>query len=66
MSEVVYRSQVTIERLRGPVRRAELPGRDEPVMYGVHGAIAEHYGVTPEEFPPEATTLDHVVAAAGG
>ena len=66
MSEVVYRSRVTIERVRGPVRRAQLPGRDEPVMYGMHGAVAEHYGVSPEDFPSEATTLDHVVGAAGG
>lgn len=66
MSEVVYRSRVTIERVRGPMRRAHLPGRDEPVMYGMHGEVAEHYGVSPEDFPSEATTLDHVVGAAGG
>ena len=28
---------------------------------------AQHvYGVSPEQFPPHATTLDYVVAAAGG
>ena len=26
----------------------------------------EHYGVRPEQYPPHATTLDYVVAAAGG
>lgn len=67
MSEqVTYRSEVHIERLRGPIRRAWLPGRREPVTFGVHGAIAEHYGVSPDEYPPEATTIDHLVAAAGG
>ncbi len=67
MSEqVTYRSEVHIERLRGPIRRARLPGRREPVTFGVHGAIAEHYGVSPDEYPPEATTIDHLVAAAGG
>ncbi len=64
MSEVVYTAQVRIERTKGPVRRAFLPATAEPVMFGVHGAIAEHYGVTPQE--EYATTLDHVIAAAGG
>jgi hypothetical protein len=64
MGDVVYRSDVRIERVRGPVRRAYLPATEEPTMFGVHGAIADHYGVQPEqEF---ATTLDHVIAAAGG
>jgi hypothetical protein len=35
-------------------------------MYGVHGAVAEHYGVPDGAFDVHATTLDHVVAAAGG
>ncbi|MFQ5525055.1 MAG: hypothetical protein ACE5GX_02215 [Thermoanaerobaculia bacterium] len=66
MSEEVYTSKVRIERLRGPVRLAFLPAEDRPVMFGVHSEIAEHYGVSPEDFPPTATTLDYVVAAAGG
>ena len=64
--EVVYRSEVTIVRDRGPERRAFLPAADEPVRFGVHGAIAEHYGVEPDAHPPTPATLDHVVAAAGG
>ena len=66
MSEDVYTSNVRIERIGGPVRRAFLPAEDEPVMFGVHSEIAEHYGVDPADFPPMATTLDYVVAAAGG
>ncbi len=66
MSEVVYRSHVQIERLKGPMRRATLPARSEPVTFGVHAEVAEHYGVDPEEFPPDTTTLDYVVAAAAG
>lgn len=66
MSEVVYRSRVTIERERGPLRHATLPGRDEPVRFGVHGAVAEHYGVDVDEYGSNATTLDYVVAAAAG
>jgi hypothetical protein len=66
MGEPIYVSEVRIERRGGPIRAAFLPAEDEPTIYGVHGAVAEHYGVAPEEFPPRATTLDHVVAAAAG
>jgi len=66
MPDVVYRSQVRIERVGGPVRRAYLPAEPEPVLFGVHGAVAEHYKVPPDAFPPHATTLDYIVAAAAG
>ena len=66
LAETVYSSRVRIERIRGPVRRAHLPSEETPVTFGVHSEIAEHYGVDPDRFPPHATTLDYVVAAAGG
>lgn len=66
MNDDVYTSNVRIERIGGPVRRAFLPAEERPVEFGVHSEIAEHYGVKPEDFPPTATTLDYVVAAAGG
>ena len=43
MPEIVYRSEVRIERVKGPVRRAYLPAESQPVTFGVHGAVAEHY-----------------------
>lgn len=61
---VVYRSHVRIERVGGAFRRAWLPARDEAVELGVHGAVAEHYGVRDEIERP--TTLDYVIAAAAG
>lgn len=64
--EVVYRSQVRVKRLRGPIRQAWLPAREEPISFGVHSEVAEHYRVDPDAYPPDATTLDYVVAAAGG
>lgn len=64
--EIAYTSKSTIERVRGPIRRAYLPQTKEPVMFGVHSEVAEHYGVDPELFEPMATTLDYVVAAAAG
>jgi hypothetical protein len=66
MSEVVYRSNVRIERVKGPVRRAYLPAKPEPVIFGVHGAVAKHYKVPPDILEPHATTLDYIVAAAAG
>jgi hypothetical protein len=32
----------------------------------VHDAIAKHYGVSPGDYPPDAATLDYIVAATGG
>ena len=66
MSEVVYRSEVRIERVTGPVRKAYLPAEAIPVVFGVHGAIAEHYNGPPAVLEPHATTLDYIIAAAAG
>jgi len=67
MSDVVYVSNVRIERQVGPFRIAHLPGEPEPVKFSVHGAVAKHYGVDEARLAEShATTLDYVVAAAGG
>lgn len=62
--EPLYLSEVRIEKLEGPHRKAWIHPFDEPLEFGVHGAISEFYGATTAE--PLPTTLDHVVAAAGG
>lgn len=64
--EPVYVSEVRIERVGGALRRAFLPAREEPVLFGVHSAIAEHYGVPLEGLEAHPTTLDYVVASAAG
>ena len=64
--EVVYRSLVRIERLKGPLRRAYLPANLDPVFFGVHAEVAEHYGVDTNVIDPHTTTLDYLIAAAGG
>ena len=66
MGEIVYRSEVDVERARGPLRHARLPAEDHAVAFGVHGAVAAHYGAAEGSFEPHATTLDYVVAAAAG
>ena len=63
---VVYTSTIRIERVKGPLRRAYLPAEEEPVLFGVHSEIAEHYGVDVAVYEPHATTLDYVVSAAAG
>ena len=66
MADVVYTSHVRVERIRGPLRRAELPGSEEPVFFGVHDEVADHYGVPRGSDAERSTTLDYVVAAAAG
>ena len=66
MDKVVYRSEVRLERGAGGVRRAWLPAEKEPALFGVHGAVAAHYGRAPGSYQPHATTIDYVVAATGG
>ena len=67
MSAVVYTSRVHIERVKGPLRIARLPGEARPVVFSVHGAIAEHYKVDPAALTEShAATLDYVVAATAG
>ena len=66
MGNVSYVSRVRIERVKGSLRRAYVPAEREPVLFGVHDEVAEHYRAQPGAFEPHATTLDYVVAAAAG
>jgi hypothetical protein len=67
MSEVVYTSKSRIERKRGPLRIAHLPGESEPVIYSVHGAIAEHYKMNPAMLTEShSSTIDYGISATTG
>ena len=67
MSDVVYTSRVRLERRRGPLRIAYLPGESHPVTFSVHGAIAEHYKIDPATLSEShAATIDYVIAATAG
>jgi hypothetical protein len=64
---VVYRSKSRIERVKGPVRLAYLPGEPQPVTFSVHDEIAEHYRIDPATLPEShAATIDYVIAATAG
>lgn len=65
-NEVVYTSHVRIERIAGPLRKAFLPVEGSPIFFSVHTEVAQHYGVDLTVVEAHATTLDYVVAAAGG
>ena len=67
MSDVVYISKSRIERKSGPLRIAHLPGESQPVMYSVHGAIAQHYKVDPAKLKEShSSTIDYVISATAG
>jgi hypothetical protein len=65
MGEVVYRAEIPLTRIKGPLRLAKLPSEPEPVRFGTHGAIARHYGLN-DVREPHATTIDYVIASVGG
>ena len=61
--DVVYVSNIQVERIKGPLRRVTLPAEAEPMYFSVHSEIAEHYGVDNNMVEPHVTTLDMVVAS---
>ncbi|HYL13914.1 MAG TPA: hypothetical protein VEV41_12810 [Terriglobales bacterium] len=66
MSQPIYVYEGIIERRSGAIRLAKLPAESAPVQFGVHGAIAKHYGLNPTAIKePRAATLDYVIAATG-
>ena len=67
MSDVVYVSRSRIERRQGPLRITYLPGESQPVIFSVHGAIAQHYKVDPASLmESHSSTIDYVISATAG
>ena len=67
MGQVVYVSRSRIVRQAGPLRTAQIPGEAQPVVFSVHGAIAEHYKIDPAKLQgSHASTIDYVIAATAG
>ena len=65
MAEPTYVYEGKIERGSGAIRTTLLPAEAAPVSFGVHGAIAKHYGLDPAKIKePRAATIDYVIAAA--
>ena len=67
MADPTYVFEAVIERGAGAVRTVHMPAEANPVRFGVHGAIAKHYGLDPAAVKePHATTIDYVIAATAG
>jgi hypothetical protein len=64
MKEAIEISKITIIQDERPNRRAYIGNFEEPIIYGVHGGVKNFYKVEPKEEHP--STLDHIVASAGG
>jgi hypothetical protein len=64
MPQPTYVYEGKIDRGQGAIRLAQLPAEAAPVLFGVHGAIAKHYGLDPATIKePRAATIDYVIAA---
>jgi hypothetical protein len=63
MNEPLYRAESRIEVLDGLHRRAHL-ALGHTVDFGVHGAIRQHYKLSPPRELP--LPVDYIVAATGG
>lgn len=66
MAKLIHESKVKIhkEAKKKKIKVAQFEGFPDVVRMGVHGGVAEHFKVQPDE--PLPTTLDYVVAAIGG
>ena len=64
--EVVYVSNIRVERIKGPYRRVYMPVEEEPIYLSTHSEIAEYYKHEPGVHPIHSSTLDYLVAAAAG
>jgi uncharacterized OsmC-like protein len=66
MAKLIHLSKVKLnkEAKAKKIKVAEFAGFPGKVRMGVHGGVAEHFKIQPDE--PLPTTLDYVVAAIGG
>ncbi len=66
LSDQIALSNITIfqKDTANKIREAYVEGFTEPFYFGVHGGVRDFYKAETEiEYP---STLDHIVAAAGG
>jgi uncharacterized OsmC-like protein len=65
MAKLIHLSKVKVykEAKKKKTKRVQFEGFPEVVRMGLHGGVAEHFKVQPDE--PLPTTLDYVVAAIG-
>lgn len=66
MAKLLHTSRVIVEKEPGKnkIKRAQIEGFPGVLRMGIHGGIARHFKLSPDE--PMASTLDYIVAAVGG
>ena len=66
MGKLIHLSKVRLnkEAKKKKIKVAQFEGFPGSVRMGLHGGVAEHFKIQPDE--PLPTTLDYVVAAIGG
>jgi uncharacterized OsmC-like protein len=66
MAKLIHLSKVKLEKeaKKQKIKRVQFEGFPGVVRMGLHGGVAEHFKIRPDE--PLPTTLDYVVAAIGG
>ena len=61
------RFQIGYRKKSWAVAYRSFAGEPQPVVYSVHGAIAQHYKVDPAKLTEShASTIDYVISATGG
>lgn len=64
MPQPAYVYEGKIDLGQGAIRFAQLPAEAAPVLFGIHGTIARHYGLDPATIKePRAAAIDYVMAA---
>jgi uncharacterized OsmC-like protein len=66
MAKLIHLSKVKVhkEAKKQKIKVAEFEGFPGAVRMGLHGGVADHFKIQPDE--PLPTTLDYLVAAIGG
>lgn len=63
---MIDRSRARVSLAPQRVKHVTVSIEAEPVLMGMHGAVAEHYRIPADQLEPHATTLDYIVGATAG
>lgn len=66
MGDVAYTVKVKVTNDSATMRRAWLPGADQPVRLGFHPEVARLYKIPDDSYESAASTYDFLVMAVGG
>jgi hypothetical protein len=66
MTNAIHFTEIQVYQIDtiNKIKKAVITGFNDPIIYGVHGGVKEFYKAAAEVECP--STLDHIVAAAGG